>query len=768
MIAAGVAARDGGRSMGLALARRWSRRLPVVAPLLILVAALALRMADPPGVARLRDFAFDTFQRLQPRSYDPQWNVRIVDIDEASLAAYGQWPWPRDRIARLVDKLTEQGAAVIAFDVLFAEPDASSWRRRVRELIAYVDPETVQRIANAVQDNDQLLADAFAHSTVVTAYAFDVAVRESRPPALRHGYAISGEDPQRFIGRYASVVTTLPLLEAGAKGNGGITPDYDITVIRRVPLLLRLQDQPHVYPALAMEAVRTALGASTYIVRGATSGGDLPWLARVIAPFEEGVQSVRVGDKVVPTDRNANLLLYDSGHQPQRFISAKDVLEDRVPRDKVEGSIIFIGTSAAGLKDIRNTPVDTAIPGVEIHAQAVEQIFTDVYLWRPFFAGFLEGGFLLAVGLLFVFLMPRLSAGWEAVLAVAGVAAGLAMPWVLFAGERMLVDPIYPPATLALMYAASSASSFMLTERERAQIRGAFGLYLSPDVVEELARSPERLQLGGEERALTVMFTDVRGFTTIAEQFDPQGLTRFMNRFLTPMTNIILAERGTIDKYMGDAIMAFWNAPLDVSDHAARACRAALAMQARLKALNVDWREQAHAEGRNHIPVTIGIGLNTGRASVGNFGSDQRFTYSVLGDDVNLAARLEGQCKAYGVAVIVGEDTQVQAPGFAYVELDLIKVKGKTEPERIFALVGDAGLHGSAGFAALLAAHAAFLAEYRAGRFAEARRLASAAKAQAELVGWSGTYYDRMRKRLKAIIADPPAVWDGVYEAKEK
>ena len=749
-------------------ARVWTKRLPIVAPLLVLLAALVLRVADPPGIARLRDFAFDTFQRLKPRDYDPQWNVRVIDIDEATLAAYGQWPWPRDRLAKLVDKLAEQGAAVIAFDVLFAEPDASSWHRRVRELIAYVDPETVQRIASAVQDNDRLLADAFAHASVVTAYAFDTAARPSRPPALKHGYAISGEDPQQFLGRYASVVSTLELLEAGAKGNGGITPDHDITVIRRVPLLLRLEGQPHVYPALSLEAVRVALQASTYVARGATSGGDLPWLARVLSVFEDGVQSVRIGDRIVPTDRNGNLLLYDSGHRPERFISARDVMEDRVDKEKIEGSLVFVGTSAAGLKDIRNTPVDTAIPGVEIHAQLVEQIFTETYLARPFYAGALETAFLLVAGLLLVIVMPRVSAGWQGVLAIAGVVVGLGAPWLLFVMERMLVDPIYPPATLALIYAASSASSFMLTERERAQIRGAFGLYLSPDVVEELARNPERLQLGGEERPVTVMFTDVRGFTTISEQFDPPGLTRFMNRFLTPMTNIILAERGTIDKYMGDSIMAFWNAPLDVPDHAARACRAALAMQARLADLNADWRRQAHEEGRNHIPVMIGIGLNTGRASVGNFGSDQRFTYSVLGDDVNLASRLEGQCKTYGVAVIVGEDTQRLAPDFAYIELDLVKVKGRNEPERIFALVGDAAMAAAEAFHALAAAHQAFLVEYRAGNFAEAMRKAKDAKVCAEAAGWTSGYYDHMHKRLKTLVAESPAIWDGVYEAKEK
>jgi adenylate cyclase len=751
-------------------ARTWSKRLPIVAPLLVLLAAMALRIADPPGLVRLREFAFDTFQRLNPRDYDPQWNVRIVDIDEAALEAYGQWPWPRDRVARLVDKLTEQGAAVIAFDVLFAEPDASSWHRRVRELIAYVDPEIVQRIANAVQDNDQLLADAFAHSKVVAAFTFDSVVRRNRPPARKHGYAVNDLDgPEYLLPRYAGVIPALELLEAGAKGNGAITQEYG-DVVRRVPLVLLLEGQPHVYPALSLEAARVAMGASTYIVRGGTSGGDQPWLARQLSAFQWGVQSIRVGDRVIPTDANGKLLLYDSGHQPARFVSAKDVLQDKVPRDKIEGSIVFIGTGAQGHKDIRSTPVSAVVPGVEIHAQVVEQIFTDTFLTRPFYAGIVEGGFLFVVGLLFVLVMPRLSAVWKTALGLAGVAVGLDGPWLLFAWERVLVDPIYPTATLALIYATSSATSFMLTERERAQIRGAFSHYLSPDVVEELVRHPDHLRLGGEERELTVMFTDVRGFTTISEQFDPQGLTRFMNRLLTPLTDTILAERGTVDKYMGDSIMAFWNAPLSVADHAVRACRAALAMQARVIALNAEWREEAQAEGREHIPVRVGVGLNTGPAAVGNFGSDQRFSYSALGDDVNLAARLEGQCKFYGVPVITGDDTRRQAPDFAWLEIDVIKVKGKTVPERIYALVGDAALRDSQPFRDLAAAHGAFLADYRAGNLVEARRKAIAARDCAEALGWAGIYYyNRMRKRLKAVIAaGTPTTWDAVTVAEEK
>jgi adenylate cyclase len=269
-------------------------------------------------------------------------------------------------------------------------------------------------------------------------------------------------------------------------------------------------------------------------------------------------------------------------------------------------------------------------------------------------------------------------------------------------------------------------------------------------------------------REITVMFTDVRGFTTISEQFDPQGLTRFMNNFLTPMTDLILGNRGTIDKYMGDAIMAFWNAPLAFEDHAARACRTALGMQARLSELNVTWKAEAEAENRRYIPVNIGIGLNTGHASVGNFGSTQRFTYSAISDAVNLASRLEGQCKIYAVGVIIGSGTRAQVPDFAALELDLIIVKGKTEPQRMYALLGDATMAETTAFRTLVDKQAAFLTLYRSGAFVEAQEWFPDLEVAAAAAGWQQGYYAMMRGRLDELIDDSPPDWKGVYVAKEK
>jgi adenylate cyclase len=355
-----------------------------------------------------------------------------------------------------------------------------------------------------------------------------------------------------------------------------------------------------------------------------------------------------------------------------------------------------------------------------------------------------------------------------ALVAAVFIAIGLVVPWIAFSQYDLLFDPIYPPATLAAIYVSGSAVAFMRTERERASIRGAFSLYLSPDVVEQVARNPDLLQLGGEMREITVMFTDVRGFTRISEQFDPHGLTRFMNRFLTPMTDIILGHKGTIDKYMGDAIMAFWNAPLTIERHAALACDTALAMQARLKDLNEEWRAEAMAEKRTYIPVNIGVGLNTGQASVGNFGSTQRFTYSCLSDDVNLASRLEGQCKTYGVGIIIGDKTRLQVPDYAVLELDLIMVKGKTEPERVHTLLGGIEMAQKPEYHELLRRQAAFLAQYRTAGFAEALELIPACEEAAAALGWKQGYYEMMRLRVDGLIDDSPRDWAGVYVAKEK
>ncbi|MBM3571087.1 MAG: adenylate/guanylate cyclase domain-containing protein, partial [Alphaproteobacteria bacterium] len=336
-----------------------------------------------------------------------------------------------------------------------------------------------------------------------------------------------------------------------------------------------------------------------------------------------------------------------------------------------------------------------------------------------------------------------------------------------------LFDPVYPSAVILMVYIAESLILYFRSEAERRTVRTAFSRYMSPALVAQLAQHPERLKLGGQMRDMTLLFCDIRGFTTISEQFDAEGLTRFINRFLTPMTDVILGKQGTIDKYMGDAIMAFWNAPLDDPHHAANACRAALTMIADLSALNQNWRKEAEAEGRPFRPVDIGIGLNSGLCCVGNMGSDQRFDYSVLGDDVNLASRLEGQSKTYGVAIVVGENTRARAPGFATLEIDLIKVKGKTKPVRIFTLAGDEAEVASNSFQTLKSTHDAMMAAYRGQDWNGAERsleqCREMVKGRSRAAGRFDGLYDVYAERIAEFRARPPGPdWDGVYVAMTK
>lgn len=338
-----------------------------------------------------------------------------------------------------------------------------------------------------------------------------------------------------------------------------------------------------------------------------------------------------------------------------------------------------------------------------------------------------------------------------------------------------MYDPFFPLITALLFYVFLTYAGYTREEAQRKQVRTAFGQYLSPALVQKLAEDPSKLTLGGENRDMTYMFSDIRGFTGISELFDAQGLTRLINRLLTPLSNAIMSTHGTIDKYMGDCVMAFWNAPLDVKDHGAAACRAALRMIDSLHALNAELEKEAAEEKREHRPLNIGIGINSGVACVGNMGSEQRFGYSVLGDNVNLASRLEGQSKAYGVTIVVGENTVAnpEVQKFALIELDMIKVKGKQHAVRIFTLLGDHAVASTGWFTQVREIHAQALAAYRAQDWDGAERLMS--KVEDILRGQSGLvtellhYYEIARERIADFRIHPPgANWDGVYVATSK
>jgi len=411
--------------------------------------------------------------------------------------------------------------------------------------------------------------------------------------------------------------------------------------------------------------------------------------------------------------------------------------------------------------------------GVEIHAQLLENILTDTLLNRPNYAVAVELVTVLVLSGLVIVMVPVIGARLIIALAVVLLGGYAGVSYYLFHDMRILIDPTWPVLGTVLTLMLMSSANYLREERQKQQIRGAFGQYVSPDLVAKLQESPEALTLGGERRELTVLFSDVRGFTTLAEGFrdDPPGLTALMNSFLTVLSRAILREGGTIDKFMGDAVMAFWNAPLDAPDHAAAACRAALAMRADVATLNAKRARDAAEAGEEALPIDVGIGLNTGDCVVGNMGSDTRFDYTALGDAVNLASRLEGQSKTYGLGIILGSATARAVEGrFAMLELDLLRVKGKMEPERVFGLVGDEAMRARPEFKALEATNAEMRAAYAAQDWDAAesaldRLEAAGGPLDLDLSGYAGLY----RRRLVTLRADPPGEgWDGVHVATDK
>jgi adenylate cyclase len=660
----------------LRILRRWFKRKFGYARLLclaLLIGVGALRIADPSPIMELRVRTFDTFQRIDPRKKLANPPVVIVDIDEKSLAKFGQFPWPRTLIADIVDNLTRLGAAAIAFDVMFAEPDRLN-PNVAADTFRNLDEETRARLRQ-LPSNDQLFAEAMQRSRVVLGETGLPHIRAELDTTLPvTGFAMLG-DPQKFMATVPGLLRNTEVLEKAAGGRGLITIDPERDgIVRRVPMILMAQDTP--MPSLSLELLRVVTGTDTIIVK---------------ADQEGGIKSVRVTGFEVPTDRNGQLWVHFSRRDPSIYVSAVDVFDGNVTPEKIKGKLVLVGTSAAGLNDIKTTPVDRAMPGVEIHAQVLESALTHKVLAQPYYGPPLEFFAALILGLLVIAFAPAFGPVTLVVVGALFASVLIGTSWFFYTQHRLLIDFTYPLLSTTLIYLTLIFSSFVREQAQRRQIRSAFGQYLSPALIEQLAQSPEKLVLGGEEREMTIMFSDVRGFTAISESYkhDPQGLTALMNRFLTPLTNAILARKGTIDKYMGDAIMAFWNAPLDDKQHQLNACEAALDMLEQIDELNKERELEAQNGGHAYIPLNVGVGLNTGTCVVGNMGSDLRFDYSVLGDSVNLASRLEGQSKEYGFPIIVGSRTALAVKdSFAILELDFIMVKGKKEPEVIYAVAG--------------------------------------------------------------------------------
>ena len=716
-------------------------------------------------------------ERIERRSLDVRFLTRgsepagpfavLATIDEKSLDEIGKWPWPRAKIAALIDRLSEEGARVIAMDIVFSEPDENNNLRFIEAMrqetysLGLRAPELERFLeeARAEADNDSILAAAIrrSKSPVVLGYFFHFSQEEiahlSRDELdlKRRNIGASAVKLVQFLSPQAKKVEVyealLPesnidnLVQASRiAGYYNIFLDIDGTV-RWIPLVIRYQDR--FYPALSLEAVRSYVG-------------NIPLRVRVA---DHGIESIQLGPVTIPTDEKGRMLInFRGGPQTFPHYSVADIIAGRTPANAFRDRIVFIGSTAIGVYDIRVTPFSNTFPGLEVHANVADNILRQNFLFRPDWASLFDLAAILFMGLVTGLVLPRLRALFSVLLIGVLFVGYLVASQALFVQNGVLLNAVYPLLTMVIVYTAVNVYRYIVEEREKRKIRGAFSFYVTPSVVNEMLKYPDKLKLGGDKKELSVLFSDIRGFTSLAEEMEPETLVQLLNEYLTEMTDVVFETEGLLDKYIGDAIMAVWGAPLEQTDHPVRACRTALKMLDRLTKMQQQWE----AEGTPRLD--IGIGLNTGLMVVGNMGSDRRFDYTVMGDSVNLASRLEGINKEYGTQVVISEFTYEKVKDdFFCRELDAVKVKGKARPVKIFELMALRSKEDPR--IAVIAPFAQGLEHYRAQEWERAE------DSFKEVLGISpeDAAAQLYLQRIAALRREPPPPeWDGVFTMTKK
>jgi adenylate cyclase len=739
----------------------WRKRGWQTLPSVVAVLVIAALQTFPipivsPALQSIGLQVFDAYQRIEPREYKDA-AVRIVDIDDETIKRYGQWPWPRTDIARLVLELGKSGAAAISLDIVFSEPDRTS-PHALSQRFAKSDP-AIARALIGLPDNDAQLAQVLAATPTVNGIFLTNEPRSgiAMPKA---GMAVLGTAPSSMP-HYNNAVVPLPTLEKAAPGTGflSIEPDSD-SIIRRAPLIAAQGDT--MLPSLTLESLRIARQAPSIVVKTSDGSGENGAAGDVVA--------LKIAGLEVPTTKAGELWMHYTRPVPERVIPAWKILSGALPQAEMEllfsGHIVFVGTSAIGLRDLRSTPLNKAELGVMVHAQATEQIILKDFLYRPDWIVGAERAALLIFGLGLALLLPRLGAAYGALL---GGVTGLAIvggSWIAFSRYNFLIDPTWPVLAIATAFVLGTVLIYYREEQQRAYIHSAFDRYLAPELVRRIADNPQSLTLGGEERAMTVLFCDVRSFSRISESLEPNEIIRFLISFLTPMTDLLLGRKATIDKYIGDAILAFWNAPLDDPDQYQNAAYAALEMVSRLKTLNTEMLAQDAEPWPGEVKV--GIGLNAGPCCVGNMGSKQRLSYSLIGDTVNLASRIEGLTKYYGVQIAIGDALHAKIPHFASLVLDQVRVVGRDTPETVRVLLGDPSLATNPEFVRFATEHDKMRRAYLARDWKGARKILTSLQPFANEHGLTKLYLIYL-DRIAHFTLHPPATdWDGVFEATEK
>lgn len=752
---------------------RWAKTLRKYAPrwlpgmlITALGAAYALGWYDNGTVARLDSLIAGERMKLQAPVLDPR--IVIVDIDGKALTEFGRFPWSRDIQARLVSRLTRHyKVGAVGYDISFPEPDTSSGYGVLEKLSAgeLKDvPALRQRLEQLrpAMDYDGLFAAALQGQPVVLGFNLSPdQVKGALPAPLFTEQDLNGRELLAYSADgYEANVAPLARAAAGA-GSFSVVTDPD-GIVRTAGLIQQVG--AGYYPSLSLAT------AAVYLKARAIK----PYLDRAVERMSQSQQAsggydflslfLPGGQRLIPVgEAMTTVIQFRGGGGPRggafRYVSAADVLAGRAPAALLKGAVVLIGTTAPGLVDLRATPVNPEFPGVEIHANIIKSILDDQFKARPFYAIVLEAGLIVLAGLALTFALPALAPLQAILLGAAALGASIGLNYYLYSARDLLFQLAMQLIVIAAIFVFNVAWGYFFEVRKGRALVSRFGEYVAPELVAEMAANPEQYNMDGESRELTVLFVDVRGFTTISEGLTPKALREYINLYLTAMSEDIRdSHRGTLDKYIGDAVMAFWGAPVAFADHARRAVATSLLMQASAQRLNDDFI------ARGWPPLKIGIGLNTGLMHVGDMGSKIRRAYTVMGDAVNLGARLEGITKVYGVGIAVGAATRAAAPEFAYRELDLVRVKGKREPVAIFEPLAPAGGLDAATAAGLARWHEA-LAAVRAQQWDRAMSIIS----ELHDLYPDHRLYSLYTERIAYYRVHPPGDdWDGVTTFETK
>lgn len=679
-----------------------------------------------PTLLKEVDLRYSDFRFKLRGDVKPGPSVAIVAIDERSINQLGRWPWSRRHLAEFIEKLADYRPKVVAFDMTFSEPESDDADRA---------------FGTALEKGRNVILGYFFRESATQGPSSESLNQLSRSNVKLINFL--GRPEPHLLGEFPFVETNIPQIGAHAQGFGFFNfPNADTDgVFRRAQLIMAYKGE--IYPSLDIESLRHFLEEEILLK---------------VASY--GVDSLYIGQTMIPTDERGEFLINYYGPSGMFLTySAVDVLSGEIPPNALKDKLVFVGTTEIGISDLRSTPFDPTFPGVEIHATVAENILDGRFLIKNDLTEALDIILLLVLPIVLVLLIMRVGKTLIATsIFLALLFIHLFGNYMLFTRLNLLLSALYPTLSLGLTYVLYEGYRNLIVERRSRYLRKAFSSYVSAELVAQILQDPDKLKLGGEKRKITVLFSDIRGFTSLSETMPPDLLVSLLNEYLSPMTQIVMNEQGTLDKYIGDAIMAIFGAPLDVPDHPMRACRTALRMIEELEKLHLKWKEK---EWPN---ISIGVGINTGDAIVGNMGANMRFDYTAIGDTVNLASRLEGLNKLYGTQIIISKSTldEIDSSQFLVRELDLVQVKGKEKPVSIFELIGTSGKGQKESLLSL---------------FTEARNLYQsqdfyeAMKKFAEILKMfpedkpSALYYERC---LEYISQPPPPNWDGIYIAKEK